>query len=323
MRSSIILFTALFAVFPSVAQGAEPAIAQFMRDSATLGFANLMLEKGLEPLSYDNFLEFKQVIASAQGGAIRITKLTALGQTVGATGNDPLTFYLDEDLNENIIETVRGIAGELLPSNYPFSVPPGGGVAKPPDFRPIPEQIDGVLLKDFPSFLQTDPRWATESLFGACIVGNNFWGGGCGPTSLAMVLKYFGKDVTPPQIGQLMRNEFEYVCGAGSSLPGLANIARDKYNVQYLKIPFSKIEAQLKEGHPIIGSFGCFQFFSGWCSGHISVIKGIGRCTIGIGGRTDTCLYFQDTFAVGGEVAFFANTVRDSFRINFLYAFYE
>ncbi len=314
-----ILLGALVAGFPSVAHAAEPSIVQFMRDSATLGFANLMLEKGLEPLSYDNFLEFKQVVAtSGQGGKINITKMTAFGQTVGATGNDPLTFYLDENLNKNIIEAVHGIAGELLPSNYPFSVSPGGGVATPPDFRPIPIQQDGVLLSPFPSFLQTDPLWARNSIDGCSA---NFWGAGCGPTSLAMVLKYFGKDVTPLQIGQQLQSGVEFFCGAGSSLFGLANIAHDKYDLKYSSIPFSNIESELKQGRPIIGSFGCFQFSPGRCSGHISVIKGIGKCTIG--GRTDTCLYFQDTFAQRGEVAFFASTVINSFRTNVLYAFYK
>lgn len=273
-------FVALFATFPLVAQGQEPAIVGFMRDSATLGFANVMLEQGLNPLSYPDFLGHKETIISAEGGTINITKLNAFGQTVGATGNDPVTFYIEEKLNENVIEQVRTTAGEAFPFNYPFSVSPTG-VAAAPAFGPIPPPQDGVLLS-VPSFSQTDPRWATSTLNGC---SDTFWGAGCGPTSLAMVLKYFGNNVTPLQIGQPLKNRAEYFCGTGSSLLGLANIARDQYSVQYAKLSSSlEIESHLQQGHPVIGSFGCFGFprLDGTtsCSSHISVIKGLGRLSL-------------------------------------------
>ncbi|MDO8655559.1 MAG: C39 family peptidase [bacterium] len=310
-----IALIALFATLPPTAQSQEQAIIEFMRDSATLGFANIMLEKGLNPLSYDSFLEFKQALANTKSGVVKVTKLDVFGQTVGSTGNDPMAFYIDEQINENIIETVRTTAGESFPFNYPFAIPRGGGIGVPPGFGPIPPPQDGVLLQ-VPLSSQTDSRWATNTIDGC---RDTLWGSGCGPTSLAMVLNYFGKGVTPLQIAQPLRNRVEYFCGTGSSLLGLANIARDQYGLRYTSISFSEIEAQLKEGHPVIGSFGCFQFSPGRCSGHITVIRGIGRCTIG--GRTDTCLYFQDTFALNGEIAFFASTVINSFRTNVLYAF--
>ena len=316
--SATILFVAFLAAFPSLAQGQEPAIVGFMRDSATLGFANVMLEEGLNPLSYPDFLGQKETIISAGSGTVTITKLSAFGQTVGATRNDPVTFYIEEKLNENIIEQVRTTAGEAFPFNYPFSVSPTG-VATAPAFGPIPPPQDGVLLS-VPSFSQTDPRWATNTLDGC---SDTFWGAGCGPTSLAMVLKYFGNNVTPLQIGQPLKNRAEYFCGTGSSLLGLANIARDQYGLQYAPISSSEIETHLQQAHPIIGSFGCFGFprLDGTtsCSNHISVIKGLGRCTIK--GRTDTCVYFEDSFIAEGELAVFASTVIDRFQPNAFYVF--
>lgn len=320
--SAAILFIAFIAIFPPAAQGQEQAIVGFMRDSATLGFANLMLEKGLNPLSYDSLLEFKQVLANTKSGTVKITKFDGFGQTVESVGNDPVAFYIDEQINENVIETVRSVAGESFPFNYPFSIPLSGGIGIAPSFGPIPPPQGGTLLA-VPSFSQTDSRWATSTLDGC---SDNFFGAGCGPTSLAMVLKYFGNDVTPLQIGKPLRNNVEYVCGVGSALLGLANIARDQYGLQYTKITSSlEIETHLQQGHPIIGSFGCFKFpradGTTSCSSHISVIKGLARCTIK--GRTDTCVYFEDSFMAEGELAAFASDVIGSFRPNYFYAFFK
>lgn len=145
-----ILATAIFFSFltasPSVTEGQETRFIQFMRDSGTIGFANALLKEGLGPVSYDNFLESEQYLVDILGQTINITKLNAFGQVVGATGNDPITFYIDEDINENIIKKVGNefIYGwDLIPPGF------GGGIGPPP--------IPGALLWPVPRGVQTDP----------------------------------------------------------------------------------------------------------------------------------------------------------------------
>ncbi len=141
-----VIFFSFLTASPSVIEAQETRLMQFMRDSATLGFANALLKEGLNPLSYDGLLDLKQNLADTQSGTIRITKLSAFGQVVGATGNDPVTFYIDEDYNENII---KKIGNEFL---YGWEI-------APPDFGqcPTPPPIPNTLLWPVPGGAQTDP----------------------------------------------------------------------------------------------------------------------------------------------------------------------
>lgn len=293
-----------------------------MRDGGSLGSVGIVLKEAIQPINYDEYLELSQLLLNAGGKKADIKTFRAMGQLIPATGNDPLTFYIDTVLDRHVIDKVYGVGGELLPQNYPLVTPPGGGAGVPPNFGPIPVPTDATML-NIPPFSQTDSSWARQ-LIDQCSAGNSMQEGGCGITSIAMVLKYFGENITPATIAQAVRGGIEYICGFGSSLPNLARFAYDQYGIGYqASIPFSAIEEHLKEGHPIVGSFGCFKFSGPLnCTyGHISLIKGIGRCTIG--GVTDTCLYFQDPYIGGGEAAFLASDVINRFSTNYLYAFYQ
>lgn len=252
----------------------------------------LMRDSLYPPTSYDNFiaLEEKQVRKINPWQDIDIE-------------DDPATFYIPETGNEELIEIVETLAGEAI--NPPPWPPP------PPPPPPPPDDV--IVALDTPTFLQTDPSWKNEYI-NQCLdkIGvysppcESRTGCGCGPTSLAIVLKYFTHLVTPLTISQDVKDGQEYFCGIGSSVYGLANMARDDYEHDHYSISFNNLRDTLEAGHPIIAS--C-RNFANWDSGHITVIRGIGKGYI----------YFQDT--VYGRVAFLKEEVETDFKCWLLYAF--
>lgn len=98
---------------------------------------------------------------------------------------------------------------------------------------------------------------------------------GCGPTSGAMVLKFYGKDVDPGIISNFsLRNGGRANSGTNHSLFG--KLARE-YGLQYELIGFSKAETVLRSGKPLILSVKNLYYngrtrFSG---GHFIVLTGI------------------------------------------------
>lgn len=124
-----------------------------------------------------------------------------------------------------------------------------------------------VGSNNVPFFSQKDPRWAGNDY--GC--GTTIGGAGCGPTSAAMVLKYYGKDVDPAKMAQESLAAGKRICGQGTSTDFFCYIA-NKYNLQCSPINFNQMMAALPQ-RPVIALTHGRPFSS---DGHYIVLTGIG-----------------------------------------------
>lgn len=217
-----------------------------------------------------------------------------------AIEDDPATFYISEKENEELIKIVESIAVETF--NPPF--PPDW---EPPPPPPPPQDPEAIIL-NIPPLYQGDPRWwdtpmdkceyySPPRTLACC---------GCGPTSLTVILRYFGFDVWPDDIAPKLTAK-EYVCGQGSSLYGLALWARRNYGLSFEEIDFNALQAKIRAGKPIMVRCGNFY---GTGSGHISVIKGL----------EEGYVYFADSGRKKGNLIYSVEQVK-TFNCTHFYAF--
>ena len=127
-----IFFLALFCIsfiLPATSEAGSAEVIQYMRDGASLSFANALLKEVDRPINYDEYLELSQLVLNTGGVRPIIQPFAFMGQEVKATNNDPLTFYIDTELEENAISS----AGQFV---YGWElIPPGfvdGGATPPP-----------------------------------------------------------------------------------------------------------------------------------------------------------------------------------------------
>ncbi|MFC1629960.1 peptidoglycan DD-metalloendopeptidase family protein [Patescibacteria group bacterium] len=78
--------------------------AQFKKDLARLYIAKILLDAGQVPLTYDNFLEFKQVALESEGEAT-IEAFQLLGEVTRGRG-DSSTMYFDAEASEQELKDV-------------------------------------------------------------------------------------------------------------------------------------------------------------------------------------------------------------------------
>ena len=143
-----------------------------------------------------------------------------------------------------------------------------------------------------------------------CPIGNvsNIASGGCGYTSLAMVLSYLtGEKIEPPAIIDKVGSSF-HVAGAGISWSAFTGIP-EKYGITGITESFDSatILKALKEGHPVICSQGPGLFTS---AGHIIVLRGItqdGKVLINDPNDNDRKNYISREFDFESEVKSTAN----------------
>ena len=222
--------------------------------------------------------------------------------------DDPATFYVLEAGNEDLIEMIETVVFESdNPSPPPDWEPP------PP---PPPPTDPGAVILNIPDLRQTDPRWASEKINDCndkigvysppCNVST---GCGCGPTSLTMILRYFGYDVYPDDVATNLDKNKEYFCGQGSSSYGLAKWAKENYALSFEGVGFSDLQTKIREGKPVMAACKHFGKGYGLDWAHISVIKGV----------EDGFVYFQDS--VNGELIFAEEAVRDYFSCYSFHAF--
>lgn len=119
---------------------------------------------------------------------------------------------------------------------------------------------------------QRDVRWGDLQL-GCGNMKNN----GCGPTSIAMVLSYFGTDVTPPEVATwLYENTIEFNRAFhGISATGL-RLGLEHWNRTAVPIhTYEDMIAHLEQGAIIIGAQGKGAFVTHAESSHCIVIFGL------------------------------------------------
>lgn len=93
-------------------------------------------------------------------------------------------------------------------------------------------------------YYQTDPRWG-DTTIGNSNSSMKYWG--CAVAALAMLFKYHNEDITPGKLAKQPLFSFDLIKWPNSwrSIRMAANEARQKVN-------WSKVDENLKNGHPVI-----------------------------------------------------------------------
>lgn len=137
-------------------------------------------------------------------------------------------------------------------------------------YNQVADNVGDVTEGEIPLLLQWDERWGYAA-YGDGYIGN----GGCGPTSLSMVIVGLTGDntVTPKVVADYAAENGYYVSGAGSSWTLMSEGAK-YFGVDGVIMSFSRDEIYraLEEGHPIICSVGAGDFTT---EGHFIVLSGI------------------------------------------------
>lgn len=136
-------------------------------------------------------------------------------------------------------------------------------------------RVDGTLTqdekeRDFPLFLQWDPRWG----YGDYGDGSNIGLAGCGPTCLSMALFYLTGDesLTPDRMAEYSMKNGYYISGTGTAWALLQDVPETYgISVSQPKAEESSMKAALDSGSVIICSMGPGDFTA---AGHFIVIYG-------------------------------------------------
>lgn len=115
------------------------------------------------------------------------------------------------------------------------------------------ETNSGIGCNNVPIFKQCDSRWKNTN-YGNCKGESTICSSGCGVTSAAMVLTFYGKTVDPVLMAQESANNGHRICGAGTSHGFFPFIAK-KYGLKNENgISWNRAMELLKQGKPIITS---------------------------------------------------------------------
>lgn len=213
---------------------------------------------------------------------------------------DPLTFYvLNEGLNRDLISILKSVSFDIFIRRFD---PPSRINATPKE--------GAIVITPFPYFSQRDYLDIIDECDSE---EDTIYHSGCGPTSLAMVLKYFNNDIDPKKLAEELKTNkncptcgwstIEYYCGVGSVGENLMKKARD-YNVDCGNYPIEFnieiIKRELENNHPIIVHWKNYLTLG---VGHFAVIYGIYAKE-----GENPILYIRDPW--GGEsVAFEVNEI--------------
>jgi len=129
----------------------------------------------------------------------------------------------------------------------------------------------GDIINNFPYYNQGDPNWGKKG-YGPGTIASS----GCGPTSMAMVMKSYGTNVTPVDTVQYSLDHGFRTKNQGTAWGYFANIAKsngltaEQYDGGQRGIEVTK--AKLASNIPVIGSMRPGDFTKG---GHFVVFSGI------------------------------------------------
>lgn len=158
----------------------------------------------------------------------------------------------------------------------PYTPGSPGGTTPPGPTGPIGGVVNGVA--QVPLYKQCDPRWG-KLPYGPC---GTICSSACGPSALAMVLSFYGKNTLPPDIvSRSVAGGFR-ICGSGTSW-GMFSAVSSQYGMGATTITWEKAMELAGQAKPIIINVkGPSDFTSG---GHFIVITG----------RVGDTLYFNDS----------------------------
>ena len=131
--------------------------------------------------------------------------------------------------------------------------------------------IDGDYANSFPYYAQYDPRWA-DTPYGK---EGTIKSAGCGPTSMAMVMKSYGSDVDPRDTAQWAVDNGYRVYGQGTSWDYFKAIGNTAGLTTNAFTGVDQAKQYLQLGIPVIGSMRPGTFKRGTSGGHFIVFSGI------------------------------------------------
>lgn len=129
-------------------------------------------------------------------------------------------------------------------------------------------------LNGFPFLMQADSRWGGNMYSVRGDAGQTIGNSGCGPTSMAMILRSFGADVTPVETCQMAIEMGHRTQNNGTSLAYFPDAAA-RYGLttepQGFHAENSAVIERLSKGWPVVASMGPGNFTS---AGHYMVLCG-------------------------------------------------
>ena len=139
-------------------------------------------------------------------------------------------------------------------------------------FAGLGSGVAGDMLNGFPFLLQTDDRWGDVVYTSIGDNNQTISSSACGPTSMAMILRSFGNNVSPIDTSKYSVDNGFRTANNGTSW-GFFNSIGSTYGITTKQHgdANSAIDA-LQDGHPIIASMGPDTFTSG---GHYIVMSGV------------------------------------------------
>lgn len=123
-------------------------------------------------------------------------------------------------------------------------------------------------FNNVPYFSQRDPRWGSNSY--GC--GTTIADAGCGVTSAAMILKFYGKNVDPAIMASLSLANGTRPCGGGTAPNFFHDVAAPNYSLKEQDVTFNEAMQAIQQGKPVIALMNDHFFSSG---GHYIVLTGI------------------------------------------------
>lgn len=129
------------------------------------------------------------------------------------------------------------------------------------------------MLNGFPYLLQGDSRWGSIQYSSVGDPSQTIASSACGPTSMAIILRSFGVDITPKETCQYALDNGMRTANSGTSWDFFPSIG-NKYGIttEELGVSESGIVNSLKNAKPVIGSMGPGTFTQG---GHFIDLVGI------------------------------------------------
>lgn len=180
------------------------------------------------------------------------------------TPNQPTLFGKIGNFLGSFFKTKSGFTSTINQADNSTSFSNAGGMS-------TGESGSGDIINNFPYYNQGDPNWGQKG-YGKGTISSS----GCGPTSMAMVMKSYGRNVTPVDTVQYSLDHGFRINGQGTSWDFFANIGKangltvEQYDGGQRGIDVTK--AKLASNIPVIGSMRPGDFTKG---GHFIVFSGL------------------------------------------------
>lgn len=229
-------------------------------DSASKDYG-LKVDKQFRPTEsfIDNQLsQGKPIILSGQGG--QGTPFTNQGHYVVLTDKDIEGNYIINDSRGRRYSGKYPSKSVVNNANMAWAMSRGG------------RGTDKDMLNNFPFLLQGDGRWGSSLYTAKGDSTQTIKSSGCGPTSMAMVLRSYGHNVSPIDTCNFALNNGYRTANDGTSWGFFSAIAK-AYGLECMDLgkDTAKISQALDNGYPVIASMGKGTFTKG---GHFIVLVG-------------------------------------------------